>query len=450
MLSGSAFRQCYARRSLPELIPLCPSPFEIEPSVADMFCVALASVFRYRYWGAMQPALSARQVGGAPRLVTICGGLGFHAPFLFPEQPGSDYPLTPYLKKLADHREHFTLFSGLSHPEQNGINGHASSMTWLTSARRPGLAGFKNSISLDQQIANHLGGTTRHPYLCLSNNGSSLSWTAGGVNIPAESSPAKLYQKLFVDGSKSDVENQMRDLQRGQSILDTVRNDADRLKRTLGTKDQQKLEEYYASIRDLEIRMGQSQEWTQRPKPQVDYDPPQDIADKQDIIAKQKLMYDMIRLALQTDSTRVVTFSLGGMNAVPSNIPGVKTDWHNLSHHGKDDEKISELQLIEEAEFEAFAQFLTELRAQDEQGQTLLDHTAILFGSNLGNASSHDWHNLPIILAGGGYRHGSYVAHDKDDNTPLANLFVPLAQRMGLEIDSFGSSTTAGIHGLNA
>ncbi|MCA9138382.1 MAG: DUF1552 domain-containing protein [Planctomycetales bacterium] len=397
---------------------------------------------------AMQPALGVDPNQVLPRFVSICGGLGFHAPFLFPVTTGGDYEATPYLEKLRDHRADFTLFSGLSHPNQNGNNGHASGMTWLTSAQRPGLAGFRNTISLDQQIAAHLGGATRLPYLCLSSGNGSLSWTAGGVNIPAESSPSKVFQALFVNGSASQVESQMRDLQRGRSILDTVRNDAKKLGRNLGPKDNEKLDEYYASIRDLETRIGQSQQWTQRPKPQVDYAPPKDVADKQDIIAKQRLMYDMMRLALQSDSTRVITLSLGGMNAVPSNIPGVKTDWHNLSHHGKDEDKISELRLIEEAEFEAFSSFLTELKSASENGQTLLNQTAVLFGSNLGNASAHDWHNLPIIVAGGGYRHGQYVAHDANNNTPFANLFVPLARRMGLEIDRFGSSTNDTIRGL--
>ena len=398
--------------------------------------------------GAMQPAIGANTNPSSPRFVSICAGLGFHAPFLFPGQPGGLASSTPYLKKLDEHRDHITLFSGLSHPNQNGNNGHASGMTWLTSAQRPGLAGFKNSISLDQQIAAHLGAATRLPYLCLSNGNGSLSWTASGVNIPAESSPARLFKKLFVNGSAAEVKSQMRDLERGRSILDTVRDDAKRLQRTLGPQDVEKLNEYYASIRDLETRIGQSQQWTTRPKPDVNYEPPQDVADKQDAIAKQRLMYDMMRLALQTDSTRVITLSLGGMNAVPSNIPGVKTDWHNLSHHGKDEEKISELRLIEEAEFETFSQFLGELKSVTENGQTLLDRTAVLFGSNLGNASAHDWHNLPIVVAGGGYRHGNYVKHDAKNNTPLANLFVPLAQHMGLQIDRFGSSTNDSLKGL--
>ncbi|MCP4814127.1 MAG: DUF1552 domain-containing protein, partial [Planctomycetaceae bacterium] len=173
-------------------------------------------------------------------------------------------------------------------------------------------------------------------------------------------------------------------------------------------------------------------------------------ADRTDILAKQRLLYDLILLALQTDSTRVITFSLGSMNAVPNNIPGVHTDWHMLSHHGRDEDKIEELARIEAAEFEVFSEFLTKLKNVKEAGGHLLDQTAILFGSNLGNASSHSWNNLPILLAGGGYKHGHHVAHDKDNNTPFANLFVPLAQRMGVEIEKFGSSTKSSIRGLES
>ena len=179
----------------------------------------------------------------------------------------------------------------------------------------------------------------------------------------------------------------------------------------------------------------------QRPKPETTATPPKDIQDKNDAIARQRLMNDMIVLALQSDSTRTITFQLSGMNAVPT-IPGVNTDWHNLSHHGKDPAKIDELKLIEEAEFTVFSEFLGKLKAVEENGKSL--------GSNLGNASSHDWRNLPTIVAGGGYRHQGYLAHDETENTPLANLFVSMAQRMGIETDTFGSSTSAGITGLEA
>ena len=201
------------------------------------------------------------------------------------------------------------------------------------------------------------------------------------------------------------------------------------MNQTLGQRDRSKLEEYFNSLRDLEIRLQQNEEWVRLPKPVVGIDEPKDVADQNDVLARQRMMYEMMVLALQTDSTRVITFDLGSLNAVPSNIKGVNNDWHNLSHHGKDDAKIDELKLIEIAEFQAFNEFLNRLTSIEESGQSLLDHTAVLFGSNLGNASSHDWRNLPILIAGGGYNHGSYVAHDPNNNSPLANVFVSLAQR---------------------
>jgi len=383
-----------------------------------------------------------------PRFVAMNAGLGFHTPFLFPEKAGTDYELTPYLEQIKEHRKNFTLFSGLSHPDQNGNNGHASALTWLTSAPRPGLAGFKNTISLDQQMASHLAGQTRVPFLTLSTRGSSLSWSSNGVQIPAQTSPSKLFQQLFVEGTREEVAREIHNLHRGQSILDTVLKDAKRLNQSLGHRDREKLDEYFGSVRDLETRLKQNEDWVHRPKPGVNARQPKDIDDSNDVLARQRLMYDMIALAIQTDSTRVITFDLGSLNSVPSNIKGVKSDWHNLSHHGKDAAKIDELKLIEIAEFQAFNDFLNKLAAVKESGKTLLDQTAVLFGSNLGNASSHDWRNLPVIVAGGGYRHGSYVAHDAKKNAPLANVFVSLAQRMGLEIDRFGSSTAESVRGL--
>lgn len=400
----------------------------------------------------MQSSATAHGCSGGAvprRTVVMNAGLGFHAPHLFPEQEGRLTAATPYLRKLKDNLDKISLFSGLSHPDQQGNNGHASSLTFLTSAPRPGLAGFRNSISLDQLIAQRIGHLTRYPFLALSTRGgSSLSWTSSGVSIPGQSSPSKLFQAMFVDGTKEEVDKEIAALRRGRSILDTVSGRAREIENQISKRDRRKLEEYLSSIRDLERRLQQSEGWIRKPKPQVQAEQPDDIADQNMAIERQRLLYGLIALTLQTDSTRTVTFELGGLNSVPK-IPGVSNDWHNLSHHGKDPDKISELRLIEEAEFVVFNEFLTKLRGIEEDGQSLLDHTAVLFASNLGNASSHDWHNLPIVVAGGGYKHGSYVAHDEKNNTPLANLFVSLAQRMGLEVDSFGSSTAVGIRGLN-
>jgi hypothetical protein len=381
------------------------------------------------------------------RFVAACATLGFHTPFLNPAKSGSDYELTPYLELLKDHRDQLTVFSGLSHPEQQGDSGHASEMTWLTSAQRPGLAGFRNTISLDQWFAEKVGAQTRFPSLVLSTSGRSMSWTSSGVELPGETSPLRLFRSLFITGTSQEVAQEMRRLERGRSILDTVMGQAKKLEKEVGARDRNKLDEYLTAVRELEGRLQVSEGWVNKPKPKISAQEPRDINDRNDAIGKQRLMYDMIVLALQSDSTRNISFQLSGMNAVPT-ITGVKNDWHNLSHHGKDPEKIAELQMIEAAEFLAFADFLSRLRAIDENGRSLLDHTAVLFGSNLGNASSHDWHNVPTIVAGGSFRHGQHLAFDEKNNTRLANLFVSLAQHMQVETDRFGNSTSAGVSGF--
>jgi hypothetical protein len=396
---------------------------------------------------AMTPAFGAGSPAAPTRFVAMCAGLGYHGPHLFPEKAGRDYGSTPYLDLLREHRNDFTIMSGLSHAEQNGNNGHASEMTWLTAAKRPGLAGFKNTISIDQQIAAGIGTLTRFPSLVLSNGGNSLSWNAGGVPLPGESRPSKLFEQMFVEGTTDEKARQIGQLRRRRSILDAVGGQARSLERELGARDREKLDEYLTSVRELEVRLQESESWVDRPKPEVAEKPPADITDRGDIIGRLDLMYDLIALALKTDSTRVITYGIGGLNAPPS-IPGVASDWHQLSHHGLDEAKIAELKLIEMAEFKAFNKFLRRLKSHREEAGTLLDNTMVLFGSNLGNASSHSWRNLPILLAGGGFRHGQHLAHDQKENTRFANLLVQMGQRMGLEMDRFGSSDKESINGL--
>lgn len=398
---------------------------------------------------AMVPAFATRAqaaVGSPPpRFLAMCATLGFHTPFLFPKETGEGYVLTPYLEPLKDLRRDFSVISGLQHMEQNGANGHTSEMTWLTSAKHPGLAGFKNTISIDQLVAEKIGTQTRFPSLVLGTGSESLSWSASGVPLPAESSPSRAFQQLFVDGTPAEIATQVKGLKRGRSILDTVMAQAKRLQGELGPRDQEKLDEYFSAVRDLEGRLVQNEEWAQKPKPKVEGRPPTDIQSRTDAIGKMKLMQDLVVLALQTDSTRTVTLRLNGMNAVPE-IEGVKNDWHNLSHHGQDEAKIEELKVIELAEFTVFAEFLEKLRSTQDNGRPLLDTTAVLFGSNLGNASAHSTANLPLILAGGGYKHGRHVALDPQKQV-FSNLFVSLAQWMGVEVDSFGYST--GVFDIN-
>lgn len=402
--------------------------------------VSLALPFLDAMWG--RKALAA-DVVAPKRLVTICASLGIYGPDFFPAESGNAYTPTPYLKMIEAHRKDFTIFSNVSHPDQNGRDGHASEMTWLTGARHPGLGGFRNTISVDQFIAEKIGFETRYPSLQLNTGGnSSQSYTRSGVMIPAEMRPSKVFTKLFLDGSPDEVRNQMRKLHEGRSIMDTVGEEAKRLEKRFGSADRDKLDEYFTSVREMEQRLQKAEAWVQKPKPKVNAQPPEDIKDEKDLIGRMNLLFDLIPLAFQTDSTRAITMLIQGRGDVPT-IPGVKADHHNLSHHGQDPEKIAQLRLIETAQLKALGTLMEKLKAKQEGSQSLLDNTAVLYGSNLGNANSHDWHNLPLLLAGGGFNHGRHHTGDAKNNTPMGNLFVRLMQNMGIEADAFASSTGA-------
>lgn len=232
----------------------------------------------------------------------------------------------------------------------------------------------------------------------------------------------------------------MQRLRDGQSILDVVMDKTRSLQGRLSGRDREKLDQYFEAVREAERRLVQAEAWQQQPKPQVDVPPPRDEADSKKIVERMRLMYDVMHLALQTDSTRFVTYNIAGMNAVPV-IPGVDIDYHNLSHHGKDPAKIQQLTIVESALINEFGRFLQKLHESSDADGTLLDSTMVLFGSNLGNASSHDTRNMPILLAGGGFRHGQHLAFDRDNNYPLPNLFVSMLQQLGMETDTFATGT---------
>ncbi len=381
------------------------------------------------------------------RLVCICTSLGLHAPSLFPKVTGNDYESTPYLKLMEEHRRDFTLFNGLSHPDQSGADGHSSGITWLTSAPHPGLAGFRNTISIDQVIAERVGLETRYSSLQLSTDGSSQSFTRSGIMIPGERSPAKMFAKLFLNGSAEERATQVQNLREGRSIMDAVLEEARQFGRRVGKEDHEKLEEYYSSVREMEQRLATAEEWVNKPKPQVDAQPPEDIKESKDLIGQMELLFQLIPLAMQTDSTRLITVMIQGRNDVPP-VPGVSIDHHNLSHHGQDEEKIRQLQLVEEAQFRSLEKLLTAMKKKTEGEHRLLDNTAIVFGSNLGNANAHDTTNLPILMAGGRFKHGQHLMLNRERNTPLSNLFVQIAQQMGQPLETFGSSTSASVNGL--
>ncbi len=381
------------------------------------------------------------------RLVCINTTLGLHAENLYPRETGRDYRLTPYLEVIKEFRGEFTIFSGLSHPEVDG--GHAADASFLTAAPHPSGGSFKNTISLDQLAVERLAPDTRFASLQLNSyrGGRSPSSTRGGVMIPADDRPSSVFRKLFVNGSPDEVRTQVERLRQGESVMDAVRAEAQALQRDLGPQDRQKLDEYFTSVQEVENRLVKSQDWARKPKPKVDAQAPTDVSNQADMVGRTRQMFDLIHLALQTDSTRFITMNIDLHSLVPP-IAGVTMDWHNLSHHGKDASKLAQLRIIELEQMKLFRDLLAKLKGSQEQGANVLDRTIVLFGSHLGNASSHDTKNMPILLAGGGFRHGQHLAFDPLKNPPLCNLYVQMLQRLGLAVDKFASSTGAAIPGF--
>jgi hypothetical protein len=399
----------------------------------------------------MQPRVSRAATPAPPRrLMAIHLESGLMPQFFFPQQSAAG-PSSPYLDLIADHRGQFTVFSGMSHPNLGA--GHEATNCFLTGAPNPLAKNFRNTQSLDQFAAERIGHETRFPSLHVSvqNSGALsdiLAVSRSGVPIPAETSPQRLYRSLFVEGTAAEKAATLRRIEAGGSVLDLVLDKASRLNRTASARDRIRLDQYFSSVRDLEERLARSREWEQRAKPVVDYPEPTDIDDRNQVVEKARLMSDLLRLALQTDSTRCITFYISTFHVVP-HVPGVSNETHGLTHHGNEPGKIAELRRIEEAQMGVLGHLLHSLRNVDEQGSPLLDQTMVLFGSGLGSANSHSSVNLPLILAGGGFRHPGHLAFDQQHNEPLANLFVTMLTRMGIETDSF-SSSTGSLRGLDA
>ena len=392
------------------------------------------------WFEAFSVARAAKADAMRRRMVCICAPLGFYPPNFFPQAAGKNYELTPYLELLKDCRDDFTVISGLSHAGTNPGFAHQATASFLTGAPGAGRPGFRNSISLDQFAAEHIGGQTRFPSLILSGEGLGLSWTRTGAQIPAANSPSKVFAQLFLDGGADEVQAQLRRLEDNQSILDDVREQANSLRSDLGANDRDKLDEYLTSVRELEQRLVTDESWIKTPKPKVNAQPPQDIANAADLIGRTRLLFDLAHLALEADSTRLITIMLQGSTYAPP-IPGVSLGHHDLSHHGKDPQKLEQLKIVEIETMKTVVDLLAKLKQTREAGASLLDNTMVFLGSNLGDASSHSVKNLPVVLAGGGFRHGQHVAFDPQAPPPLCNLFVSMLNRLGIETETFGSST---------
>lgn len=403
---------------------------------------------------AMLPPFTNQLMGATPpserlqpkRMVSICNNLGLLPEHFFPKGSGRDYELSPYLSNLAEHKDDFTVLSGVSHP---GVDGsHSSDVSFLTAAPHPGGGGFRNTVSLDQVIAREIGHLTRFPSLTLGVNAKpgerGVSWTDSGVLIPCESKASNVYKQLFLQGTKNEIENQLRRLQLGESIMDTIASESKALNRRLGKNDRDRMDQYLTAVREVERRLEIAQEWERIPKPKARLPMPTDPESAENYMDKTQLMYEMALLALETDSTRSITIFLDSLSSPTILVPGAKISdgYHNLSHHGKSEEKLKQLEAIDHSHMKLLNKFISDLKGTEEGGgKKLLDDTLVLYGSNFGDASKHTTTNMPIVVAGGQLRHGQHLAFDRKDNYPLPNLYVSMLQSMGFEMDGFASAT---------
>ncbi len=391
---------------------------------------------------AMLPRLVAAPVGPAPRrMVAIQTNMGILPQHFFPKEAGKGYALTPYLEILKAHREKFTVFSGVSHPDVDGA--HEAERAFLSATPHPGSSAFKSTISLDQLAAERMGPITRFGSFTLAVNAEGnqgMSFSRSGVKVPPEKSPAALYRKMFLQGKASEVDDRIADLQRGRSLLDFVSDRAKTLNKELSPADRRRMDQYFSAVRDLEVQLQQAQEWERKPKPKAPAAEPKDFAEQKQMTQRVQLMLDVVKMGLETDSTRVVSLFINTFSVV-AEVPGVKEETHSLTHHGNRPEALDQLFRIESALFKTLNTFLDGLAGVKEEGDALLDRTMVLYGTPMGSANSHANTNLPILLAGGGFKHAGHLAFDAKKNYPLPNLYVSMLNRMGLPLDKFATST---------
>ncbi len=376
------------------------------------------------------------------RTVCIGNSFGMYQPQFFPKTAGVDYQLTPLLKPLEKHRRDFTVFSHLDHGVKGGhyaIHSFLSGVKYSEAAAMP-----SGNISLDQRMAEVVGIETRIPSLTVGSEnglhgGCMMSWTRTGVRVPPIQGPRELFRKLFLDEGKTGNAKAVDRFALRGSILDAVQGDAESLGKRISGRDRKKLDEYFSSVRDVERRIQQRAKWQAIPKPKAPIEEPRNKNLFDDIPD----LYELIALALEIDSTRIASLELAGAN-FNTGLLDLKKGYHALSHHGQDPGNIAGLVKLETYQMMQFSKFLDRLKSvKGVKGETLLDQTAVLFGSGMGNANAHTNSDLPIILAGGGYRLGEHriMPSMKAQRVPLSNLFVSLLQRMGIEDDRFGRST---------
>lgn len=376
----------------------------------------------------------------------VCVGLayGFVPDMFFPTETGINYTLSPLLKNLSHLKDDFTVISGLDHGE-NGIGGHDGTHAFLSGIMSGNSKSFKNrNVTLDQVAAASVGAGTRYPSLQFSpetQNNWKMSWTPSGVGIMPMGSLSDIYNLLFKQEATNNIENNSLRFGHRLSVLDVVREDAKRLQGQLGATDRERLDQYFTSIRSLEKSIAQSEAWLHIPKPETNYEMPYN-PDALTYKEKLPIFYELMALALETDQTRVLSLELSELG---HSLGGFKISsiYHLLSHHGKVESTLKELNIVETFQMQAFGKFLERLKSVTEpNGQTLLDTTMCLIGSGMGNASSHSNKRLPLLLAGGGFKHGQHLSFaNENKHIPATNLYLSMLNRFGLEIDEFNLST---------
>lgn len=388
---------------------------------------------------AMRPIGRAANENSKPvkRFICLSNNYGVYRKAFFPssDQTGADYEMPETLKPLEKHRRDFTVFSNLDHGNTIGHQG----VPVLLSGVRPHLAAHypEGNISVDQKIAEFVGAETRFPSMTVRVNESNfVSFTRTGVQVPAIDLRG-MYRALFVADPADKKATAAERLKRQNSILDVVMEKAKVVNKQLGKRDQRKFAEYLDSVRTLEKKIAQQQPWLDRPKPQTDRaEPKQGQGTEADLQA----MVELIALAIQTDSTRAVTLSSGFVNG----DFGLRGGYHGFSHHGERPDHVAALKLIEKNKIAQMAHLIALLKAQEDviNGGTLLDHTAVMFGCGMATGP-HSTKNLPLLLAGGGFKHGEHKVYPEEPSKriPAANLLLSILQNHGLEIDRFGTGT---------
>ena len=388
-------------------------------------------------------AVKASASGPPMRMACIGNSFGMYPKDFFPTEAGSNYAMTPLLAPLELHKKDFNIFSHLDHDVKGG---HFSVHTFLSGVKMADANGMpEGNISIDQRAAEHVGAATRFPSLTIGSEdglhgGCHMCWTRTGVRVPPIEGPRELFRKLFINEGEKAKQEAADDLELRGSILDSVLSDAKNLGRRLGGQDKDKLDEYLTSVRDVEVSLELDKRWSRVPKPKAQMAEPEDRSFVEDI----PVMYDLIALALQTDSTRVASFEMAG-TGFDTGFFGLSQGYHALSHHGQKPDRIKGLTTIEYYQMEQLSRFLDKLKSlkEPDSNGNLLDSTMVLFGSGMGNGNAHVNIDLPIILAGAGFKTGEHKAYPSSQGkrVPLCNLYLSMLQRFGVETDFFGTST---------